>query len=65
MPLLTILTPCYNEAENVPVIHERVRAVMSTLPRYDYDHLFIDNASTDGTVEILREPGADLTGTSR
>ena len=54
MPLLTIFTPCYNEEENVAEVHRQVKAVMATLPGYDYDHLFIDNASTDGTVEILR-----------
>ncbi len=32
---------------------------MATLPGYDYDHLFIDNASTDRTVEILRELAAE------
>ena len=31
---------------------------MATLPDYDYEHLFIDNASTDGTVAILRELAA-------
>ena len=31
---------------------------MATLPGYDYEHLFIDNASTDGTVAILRELAA-------
>jgi glycosyltransferase involved in cell wall biosynthesis len=31
---------------------------MATLPAYDYDHLFIDNASKDGTVAILRELAA-------
>ena len=58
MPLLTILTPCFNEEENVREVHRQVRAVMETLPGYDYDHLFIDNASTDRTVPILRELAA-------
>ncbi len=58
MPLLTILTPCYNEEGNVREVYERVKAAMATLPAYDYDHLFIDNASTDGTVPILRELAA-------
>jgi glycosyltransferase involved in cell wall biosynthesis len=31
---------------------------METLPQYDYEHLFIDNASTDRTVEILKEIAA-------
>jgi glycosyltransferase involved in cell wall biosynthesis len=51
---VTILTPCYNEAENVQALYEAVRGVFDRLPDYTYEHLFIDNASTDRTVEILR-----------
>jgi len=55
MPLLTIMTPCFNEEGNIREVYRQVKAAMETLPGYDYDHLFIDNASTDGTVGILRE----------
>ena len=55
MPLLTIMTPCYNEEQNVREVYEQVKAAMATVPGYDYDHLFIDNASTDATVTILRQ----------
>ena len=58
MPLLTILTPCYNEVGNIREVYRQVKAVMATLPGYQYDHLFIDNASTDGTVDVLRELAA-------
>jgi glycosyltransferase involved in cell wall biosynthesis len=58
VPLLTILTACYNEEGNVREVHRQVKAAMETLPGYDYDHLFIDNASTDKTVAILREIAA-------
>lgn len=51
---ITILTPCFNEEENVCEVYERVRAVMSSLGSYDYEHLFIDNASTDNTFAILK-----------
>ena len=51
---VTILTPCYNEAENVQALYERVRGVFEPLAT-TYEHLFIDNASTDRTVEILRD----------
>ena len=54
-PLLTILTPCYNEEGNVREVYQQVKAAMQTLPGYDYEHLFIDNASKDATVAILRE----------
>ena len=52
---ITVLTPCYNEAENVRTLYERVRAVFQPLAEYQYEHLFIDNASTDATVAILRD----------
>lgn len=55
VPLLTVLTPCFNEEENIREVHQQVRAAMASLPGYDYDHLFIDNASTDKTVDILRD----------
>ena len=57
-PLLTILTPCYNEEGNVREVYRQVKAAMETLPDYDCEHLFIDNASKDGTVAILRELAA-------
>lgn len=55
---ITVLTPCYNEAENVRVLYERVRDVFRGLSQYDYEHLFIDNASSDATVSILRDIAA-------
>src|SRR3984893_2690728 len=55
---VTVLTPCYNEAENVGALYERVRAVFQPLDGYRYEHVFIDNASTDETVSILREIAA-------
>ena len=58
IPTITVLTPCYNEAENVRTLYERVRAVFAPLREYRYEHLFIDNASTDATVAILREIAA-------
>jgi glycosyltransferase involved in cell wall biosynthesis len=53
--LITILTPCYNEETNVREVHRRVLELAASLPQYRFEHLFIDNASTDTTVEILRE----------
>jgi polyisoprenyl-phosphate glycosyltransferase len=58
IPKITVLTPCYNEAENVRMLYERVRAVFQPLGDCTYEHLFIDNASTDATVAILREIAA-------
>ena len=56
--LITILTPCYNEEFNVREVHRRLMAVAARLPQYRFEHLFIDNASTDSTVSIFREMAA-------
>jgi len=55
MPLISIITPCFNEEENVRELFRSVKKVFDNLPNYTYEHIFIDNASKDKTVEILKE----------
>ena len=55
---ISVLTPCYNEADNVEALYERVKAVFDGLGVYAYEHVFIDNASIDGTGCILRRLAA-------
>lgn len=52
--LISITTPCFNEEANVEELYAQVRQVFEQLPQYDYEHIFIDNASTDRTVEVLK-----------
>ena len=54
MTLVSIVTPCYNEESNVSEIYEATKQVFSQLKDYEYEHIFIDNASTDKTVSILK-----------
>lgn len=61
MPLISVVTPCYNEEGNVERLYQAVKAVFDTLPHYDYEHLFIDNASTDHTVDLLKQLAASDT----
>ena len=51
---ISIMTPCFNEAGNVENLSARIKAVFAPLPQYRYEHIFIDNASTDDTVARLR-----------
>lgn len=53
--LITIVTPCFNEEENVREVYQQVKDVLAQIPAYRYEHIFIDNASTDKTALILRE----------
>lgn len=56
MKRISVCTPCYNEAGNILRCYEVVRALFeSQLPNYEYEHIFSDNCSTDGTVDILRD----------
>ena len=57
MKLISIVTPCFNEEENVQELYDRIKNVMAGFD-YNYEHIFIDNASTDRTIELLRELGA-------
>ena len=60
MKLISIVTPCYNEEENVLELAARVQKVMEAeLSGYAYEHIFIDNASTDSTVNKLRQLAED------
>lgn len=56
MKKITILTPCFNEEGNVKKLYEEVKKVMNeSLVDYQYNHLFVDNCSTDNTLAILKE----------
>lgn len=56
MKKISVLIPCYNEVENVELMAMAVCNVMNeALPEYDYEILFIDNCSTDGTRDVLEK----------
>lgn len=52
--MISIVTPCYNEEANVEALSEQVREIFESQAEYTYEHIFIDNASKDGTVAILK-----------
>ncbi len=58
MKTISVVTGCYNEEPNVEEVYSRVRAVMAGLGKYRYEHIFIDNASTDNTVAVLKKIAA-------
>ena len=57
--LISIVIPVYNEAENIPVLYERIRTVADELAEsYRFEFLFTDNHSTDSTFAILSDLAA-------
>lgn len=55
MKLISIVTPCFNEEHNVQELHRRLADVRASLPGYRFEHIFIDNASTDATVAQVKQ----------
>ena len=56
MKKISVMIPCFNEVENVVPMSEAVVDIMEKqLGNYDYELLFIDNCSTDGTRDKLEE----------
>lgn len=54
MKKISILIPCYNEVENVVAMSKAVSDVFhKSLPNYNYEILFIDNCSCDGTRRVI------------
>ena len=48
--LISIVTPCLNEENNIDACYKEVKRVMSGLPNLDYEHIFCDNDSSDKTI---------------
>lgn len=59
--VISIVTGCYNEEENVVPLYHAVKEVFEGLPQYDYEHIYIDNCSTDHTSELLEQIAAEDT----
>ena len=55
MKHISVMTPCYNEEGNIMNIYTAVKEQFEKLPQYTYEHIFIDNYSTDASRAILRE----------
>lgn len=55
MTLISIITPCYNEEDNVEECYQQIKDLFVTkLQEYNYELIFCDNASTDNTLAIMR-----------
>ena len=52
--LISVVTACYNEEENVEDVYREIKKIRDKHSEYKWEHIFIDNASTDSTVSILK-----------
>lgn len=54
MKKISLIIPCYNEQESLPIFYDSVSSVLKGL-KYDYELLFIDDGSEDNTLEIIKD----------
>ena len=52
---ISIVSPCYNEEENIEDMYNQITEIFCNLPQYEYEMIFIDNASEDNTVPMLKQ----------
>lgn len=56
MKKISVVIPCYNELDNIsPIVKSLVETFKNDLNKYDYEIIFIDNASNDGTIEQIKK----------
>jgi glycosyltransferase involved in cell wall biosynthesis len=55
---ITFFTPCFNEEKNVEFLYQKVINIIDQIRNYSFEYVFIDNASTDDTIKILKKIAA-------
>jgi glycosyltransferase involved in cell wall biosynthesis len=51
---LSVVVPCYNEQDALPIFYEEIRKVAASMSELDWDFIFVNDGSKDNTLEILK-----------
>ena len=54
LPLISLIVPCYNEAQSLPALHSALAKLVSSLP-YRFEFILVDDGSTDDSRPLLRQ----------
>jgi glycosyltransferase involved in cell wall biosynthesis len=52
--VISIIVPCYNEQEVLPLFYDEITRIASTLPILEWEYIFINDGSKDRTLETIR-----------
>ena len=54
MKKVSLLIPAYNEEDTIPLLYDELNKVLETIPGYEFEILFVNDGSSDNTLNILR-----------
>lgn len=54
-PKISIVVPCFNEEEAIPIFYEETLKVLKSMSLSSYEFVFVDDGSSDRTFEVLKE----------
>ena len=52
--LISVIVPCYNEEEAIPIFYNEIIKISNKLSEYDFEYIFINDGSKDKTLKILK-----------
>lgn len=55
MKKISLLIPCYNEEASLPFLYDELCRLMSEMPNYSFEILFVNDGSTDGTLDLIKQ----------
>ena len=55
MKKISVVVPCYNEAEVLEIFYKEINRVSILMPEYDFQFIFVDDGSKDKTLEIMKD----------
>ena len=55
MEKISLIIPCYNEEESLPLLYKELQRVTAEMSEYEFEMLFVDDGSKDKTLPILKD----------
>jgi glycosyltransferase involved in cell wall biosynthesis len=55
MEKCSIIVPCYNEEEALPLFYEETEKVIQTMPYLEFEYIFVNDGSKDKTAQVMKE----------
>ena len=58
MKKITVIVPCFNEQDALPIYYKEMCKVMNKMPEVEIEMLFVDDGSTDRTLSVMKDLNA-------